>query len=392
MIVDPPERAQRGGRACKKLSDVCRIVGGSTPKTSVADYWDGDVMWITPTEVIQHVGQVITKSKKRITQLGLEKSSCRLLPVDTVLLTSRASIGAVALVGRPMACNQGFVALIPDQELVCPRYLMHWCRLHTNDFVNRAGGSTFLEVSKSQVGSVPIDLPPLEEQHRVVTIMDSIDDYLRAKRAELDKLRTLRRVVLQDELSEERAQREGWERKKLGDVATLIRGRAPQYVDKGLLVIGQRCVRPDNRVDLSFGRCCDDTSGRMPKVRGGDILINTTGTGTLGRTAIICGDGVTFDTHVVAARPSVQVIDPRFLSYLLWMRQPLIVGAATGSSGQTGVSLMFLNTLGVVVPPIETQRRVVSRVRSIDNLVDTTQTEIDRLEELRKAKLYELIP
>jgi hypothetical protein len=157
------------------LGEVAQVVGGGTPSTAVPAYWGGDVPWLTPSEVTAQEGQVITKTARGITHLGLQKSGARLLPPRTVLLTSRATIGAVALAGRSLATNQGFASLVPDGSRVVAEFLMYWCQHNAGEFTRRAGGNTFKEISKSKVAKVPILLPPLEGQRRIVDLIASVD-------------------------------------------------------------------------------------------------------------------------------------------------------------------------------------------------------------------------
>jgi type I restriction enzyme S subunit len=159
------------------LGDVAEIVGGGTPKTSEPSYWSGSIPWITPTEVVAAEGKVITSTARTITDLGLQKSGARLLPPSSVLVTSRATVGAVAITGCAMATNQGFAAFIAG-PLALPEFLMIWCQANAGEFRMRAGGSTFPEISRGVVREIPIDLPPLDEQRRIVDLIGSLDSQL----------------------------------------------------------------------------------------------------------------------------------------------------------------------------------------------------------------------
>lgn len=177
------------------LGDVAKVVGGGTPKTSVPEYWGGDIPWITPTEVTAQDGQVVYRTERTLTDLGLSKSGAKLLPVGTVLLTSRATIGAAVLAGAPIATNQGFASLICGPEAL-PEFVMHWCRHNKERFIERAGGNTFLEVAKGKVASVPIDLPPLDEQRRIVDLIDSLDATIDAADRLVEEASVLYRSML----------------------------------------------------------------------------------------------------------------------------------------------------------------------------------------------------
>src|SRR5262245_3429032 len=124
----------RDGWTRTTLGEIAEVVGGGTPSTKVPEYWGGDIPWVTPTEITAHEGACITETERSITPLGLDKSGARLLPANTVLLTSRATIGAVALAGRSLATNQGFAALVAGPTVI-PEFLMYWCQANKGEFV-----------------------------------------------------------------------------------------------------------------------------------------------------------------------------------------------------------------------------------------------------------------
>ena len=185
------------------LGEVADVVSGGTPRTKVPEYWSGDIVWVTPTEIVAQEGGTIVDSERKITQQGLEQSSAKMLPVGAVLLTSRATIGAVALAGVPLATNQGFASLVCGEQLL-PRFAMYWCQANTHELLSRAGGNTFLEVSRKKVAAIPIVLPPVEEQGRIVEVVGSMDEQIAALEAQAEAVRTVRAGVLAELLSGER--------------------------------------------------------------------------------------------------------------------------------------------------------------------------------------------
>jgi type I restriction enzyme S subunit len=160
------------------------VVGGSTPKTGVAEYWGGDIPWVTPADLSRLGSHYISDTPRKITSHGLAKSGARLLPAESVLFSSRAPIGHVAINLIPMATNQGFKSLVPDVSRLDPKYLFWWLRANTSFLQGLGVGATFKEVSKTIVSAVRIPLPPLPEQRRIASILDQADA-LRTKRCEL---------------------------------------------------------------------------------------------------------------------------------------------------------------------------------------------------------------
>jgi type I restriction enzyme S subunit len=190
----------RDGWTETTLGDIAEVVGGGTPSTSKDEFWDGDVIWLTPTEVTAIDGKVISDSKRKITHAGLRSSGARILPRGTVVLTSRASVGFVAIAGKELTTNQGFQSLIPSAT-VNEHFLMFWIQLNRSEFESRSAGSTFKEISKSNVKSIQIALPPLDEQKRIVDVVSSVDAYIDALQQQADTARIARNAVLQELLS-----------------------------------------------------------------------------------------------------------------------------------------------------------------------------------------------
>ena len=167
-----------------ELNSVADILGGSTPRRDNPVYWNGDIPWVTPTD-LPALGEGISElnsTTEAITNEGLASCSARLLPPGTVLFSSRATIGKVGIATVPLTTNQGFANFIPKSG-VESRYLA-WCLHHAADRIaGLAGSTTFKEVSKSSFGRFRIPIPPLSEQRRIVDILDQADR-LRRLRAE----------------------------------------------------------------------------------------------------------------------------------------------------------------------------------------------------------------
>ena len=169
-----------------KLGDICTVVSGSTPKTGVAEYWDGTVKWITPAELNED-SFYITDSVRHITEYGKEKTGLSYLPKETVILSSRAPIGKTAIAGCEMCCNQGFKNLICS-DAVYNEYLYFFLKSKT-DYLNSLGrGATFKEISKSIVEKIEIPLPNIEKQHQIVKELKATRNLIAHRKQQLTKL------------------------------------------------------------------------------------------------------------------------------------------------------------------------------------------------------------
>ncbi len=150
-----------------KISEVGEIASGGTPSTKEPDYWDGDVPWITPADLSGYYHKYIDHGRRSITIKGLSKSSARIIPSGSVLLSSRAPIGYVAIAKNDLCTNQGFKSIIPSSRVTCD-YLYYFLKAITQKIFEKASGTTFKEVSLKTIASIEIVIPPREEQEMIV--------------------------------------------------------------------------------------------------------------------------------------------------------------------------------------------------------------------------------
>ena len=142
-LGDVPE-----GWEVKNIGDIATIVGGTTPSTRMPEYWDGGVhFWVTPKDLSSLDSPVLSETARKITDAGLERITSGLLPIGSVLLSSRAPIGYLAISEIPVAINQGFIGILPN-EGISNLFMLYWCKFSHTDIINHANGSTFLEINK----------------------------------------------------------------------------------------------------------------------------------------------------------------------------------------------------------------------------------------------------
>ena len=169
-----------------KLGEICEIVSGSTPKTGIAEYWDGNLKWITPAE-IDDESYIITDSARKLTELGVKKTGLSPFPSGTVILSSRAPIGKVAIAGCEMYCNQGFKNLICSDR-INNRYL-YWFLKGNTAYLNSLGrGATFKEISKKIVSDIEINVPEISQQLAAVDALERVSEIIRLRKNQLQKL------------------------------------------------------------------------------------------------------------------------------------------------------------------------------------------------------------
>lgn len=156
-----------------RLKEIGSIIGGGTPRTSNESYWDGNIYWITPADLSNHSDIYISHGSRSITELGLKDSSATLMPAHTVLYSSRAPIGHIAIAANALATNQGFKSVVPHDTRMS--LFVYFClKERTPSIVLRATGTTFKEISGTAMAETIVPLPPLREQKRICNKIRSL--------------------------------------------------------------------------------------------------------------------------------------------------------------------------------------------------------------------------
>ncbi len=199
-LLQPDTSPALSAWATKTISELGTIIGGSTPRRSVARYWGGDIPWVTPGELTGLKTKYLESTRERITAAGLESCGASLLPTDALLVTSRATLGSVALVRQPTATNQGFKSIV-FRPGFNPSFYFHLFHRITGELERRASGTTFLEVSGREFGAVRVAVPPFPEQRRIAEILDTLDDVIRKTEQIIAKLKQVKRGLLHDLLT-----------------------------------------------------------------------------------------------------------------------------------------------------------------------------------------------
>lgn len=367
------------------IGDVADVVGGSTPSTREPSYWGGAIPWIVPSEVTRQEGQRITVTDRTITEAGLRAIRSPLLPVGTVLLSSRATVGAVALAGIPMAINQGFAALVAGPT-VDPRWLMFWCQLHRSDFEQLAGGSTFPEISKASVRRIAIDVPSLGEQRRIADLVASMDMVISAseglERAALHTLRSVREELIV------------WSRDLvlLGSICK-IAGRLVDPAaaqNRDLRHIGIERIEARHGRLLPLNTAAEDgvTSGKFP-VADGDVVYSKIRPEL--RKAALPGFASLCSADAYPLRPN-EGVDARFLLELLLTDS--FSDLAVGKSGRTKMpKINRAELMAIAVPELSTsEQAVIAELSSaLRSVIDAAAGSARAARRLRADLLNELM-
>jgi type I restriction enzyme S subunit len=205
------------------LGEIAKIVGGGTPKTEVPEYWNGEINWYSPVEIGD--SNFVYESRNKVTELGLKKSSAKILPIGTVLFTARAGIGNTAILKKEGATNQGFQSIIPKENMLDTYFIFS----RTNELKRygeiHGAGSTFVEVSGKEMAKMPISTPNIGEQQKIGHFFSKLDRQIELEEQKLEKLEQQKKGYMQKIFSQQLRFKDekgndypDWEEKQLGDV------------------------------------------------------------------------------------------------------------------------------------------------------------------------------
>lgn len=371
-----------------RLGDVCTVISGSTPKTSVAEYWDGDIKWITPAELNED-SFYLYDSQRHITELGKEKTGLSYMPIGTVILSSRAPIGKTAIAGCEMCCNQGFKNLICSDDIF-NEYLYYFLKGKT-DYLNSLGrGATFKEISKSIVENIEIRLPALEEQKQIARQFGEIYRLISLRKQQLARLDELVKARFVELFGDTILNPFGWKKDLLGTVCDVRDGThdSPQYYESGYPLVTSKNVT-GGKIDLTdCSLICEADFKKInerSKVDIGDIIMPMIG--TVGKPVIV-------DIEPNFAIKNVSLIkfkaDSRVLNtYIRALLQSDYFDDAVLSKVRGGtqkfISLGDIRKFEVLVPPMELQEQFATFIKQTDKSKLAIQQSLDKLETLKRS-------
>ena len=179
----------------RRLSDLGEVYSGGTPDTENEEYWDGDILWCTPSDITSLQTIYIYNTNKRITTKGLKHSSAILLPTNTIIVCTRATIGNAVIAGTPLSTNQGFKNIIP--KCCDAEWLLYSLISNKKQLEKLACGSTFLEVSKKDFENFKLPIPPIEEQRKIAEILGVWDEAIEKQSRLIEKLELRKRALMQ---------------------------------------------------------------------------------------------------------------------------------------------------------------------------------------------------
>ncbi len=374
----------------KQLDQVSKVVNGGTPKTKVEEYWGGQHYWITPAEMGKGSSPYLSESRRTLTGSGLQKSSAQLIPPWSVILSTRAPIGYLAINSVPMAFNQGCRGLIPEEGLAYK--FLYYFLLSSTDTLNSLGtGATFKELSAGKLKKVQIPLPPLPEQKRIVAILDEAFAGIDQAVANTEKNLANAREVFENYLNGVFSRKnDNWQKKKLEELGSITSSKRiykKEYIDTGVPFyrtkeIKEKAHGKSVTTELYISRVrYDEIKSKYGIPAPGDILL--TAIGTIGEIFVVDSSEEFYfkDGNVLWLR-DFNSIDSYFLRYVLISFVDKLNKLSQGSA-YNALPIQKLKKHTIHLPSLDKQQLIVSKL-------NTLQSETRYLESIYQKKLTAL--
>ena len=367
------------------MGEISKIVGGGTPSTSNPEYWNGNINWYSPIEI----GDSIYKreSKKKISELGLKKSSAKILPPGTILYTSRAGIGKTAILAKSGSTNQGFQSIIPLED-VLDSYFIYSRTEELRIYGEKYGsGSTFNEISGKQLEKMPIKIPTIEEQKYISQFVKHLDYIVTLHQGSINILEELKKAYLKEMFADNvnkipnlrlNGFRKEWEQHKLGEIFNIFDNlRVP--VKSSNRIYGNTPYYGANGIQ-------DYVEGFTHK--GEFILLAEDGANNLDNYPVHYVNGkVWVNNHAHVLQGKAEFIDNKFAVYLL--RKTNIRKFLVGG-GRAKLNANIMMQILLTIPILSEQIPIGQLLYQFDELIELHQRKLNKLEKLKTSYLNKM--
>ena len=378
------------------LADIGTIVGGATPSTKESsNYEGGTIAWITPKDLSTHNERFISHGERNITEIGLKSCSAQLMPKHTVLFTSRAPIGYIAIAQNEVCTNQGFKSVIPNQDTDF-MFLYYLLKFNKDNIENLGSGTTFKEVSGSTMQKVPVKVPPLPTQQKIAAILSSLDDKIELNNRINENLEQQAQALFKSWFVDFEPfggkMPDEWSVGKLGDFVEIKRGGSPRPIQKYLSDTGYRWLKISDVTSLSAPfvlniaeHIKEDGLSKTVFLKSGSLVLSNSA--TPGIPKILDLDTCIHDGWLYFPKSQ---LSNEYLYLLFKEIRPQLVNLGNGSIF-TNLKTDILKNFEISMPSEETLSKFQNIIKPIFEKVLSSQREIKHLENLRDTLLPKLM-
>lgn len=382
-----------------EIGNVADTCSGGTPSTSVSEYWDGPIQWLTPTEINS---KYVHNSKRTITSAGIANSSAKLLPIGALLLTTRATIGACSInnFDGDVSTNQGF------QSLICKSSLFNEYAYYAitrdkfqKELIKHSSGSTFLEISSKNLKKLPIPIPCLEEQQKIASFFSTLDQKIELNERKIEALEKLKKGVMQKIFSQKLRFKDKlgnpyptWKTAPLGNEAFVFDGthQTPKYTLDGIPFVSVEDINSLSSITKYISEEAYLTDFKAScRAKKGDIFM--TRIGDIGTPSICPKDDIAYYVSLALIKCKNNLSN-NFLKFAiesnkfqseLRKRSILTAFPKKINTGEIGKCLISL-------PCIDEQQKIASFFSALDQKIELNERKLEGLKKLKKGLMQQM--
>lgn len=350
-----------------KLSELCEPIGGGTPKTTVSEYWDGNIPWLSVSD-FNNGKKFVFDAEKKISEKGLKESSTKILKKGQIIISARGTVGVIAMLGRDMAFNQSNYGIDAKKELTSNEFLYYLLKDNLANFISVSYGAVFDTITKDTFEHIIVSIPPFAEQQIISSILSSLDDKIDLLQRQNKTLEQLAETLFRQWFVEEAD--ESWEIGTLASVASFLNGKA----------------RPKEE-------------GSIPIYGGNGILGHTNHFNYSGHTIIIGRVGayagsLFYETQKVWVSDNALVakgIKEVYNHFLFFLLKTLDLNSMAEGSSHPLITQTLLKSIEMIIPPAEKIEIFDTTVENLQSKIEINNKQIKQLTQLRDALLPKLM-
>lgn len=374
------------------IGDCCQIISGSTPSRLTPEYWSGNINWFTPKDLSGIKTKYVTEAPEKITELGLRNCSTALLPEKSLLLSSRAPIGHLAINLLPSCTNQGFKSLMPKNNLDV-EYLYYAIKNIVPQLQDMGNGATFKEISKAILSKVKIPVPPLTVQKKIAAILDTADSLIQKDQQLVERYTALSQSLFLEMFGDPLSNPKKWKQSALASLVKAVIDcphTTPKWTDSGKVAIRTSNLTAggwvwDDKRYVSENEYHERSARAY--VKPGDIVLSREG--TVGVAAIVSSDmEICLGQRLVQIQPNLQLADNYFLlNLILYELAPERIERVMVGATSKHLNLKDLRSMKMIAPPITLQNQFAERIQLIEAQKQQAQRNLEKSEALFNSLL-----
>jgi len=378
-----------------KIGDTCKVFSGGTPRRGIEGYYGGDIPWAKIGDIETAEDGYLFTTKESITQEGLKSINNKIFKKDTIFLALYGSVGKTAIAGREMSTNQAILGLIPkNPEVLYFKYLKYWLDYSKSELIGLARGVALQNISATIVKEYPIPLQTIEEQNRIVKILDRAQSLIEKRKQAISCLDDYIKAVFLDMFGDPVSNPKGWEVGKIGDLVSEINygtsakagsiGKFPYLRMNNITYNGEF-----NLIDLKYIDLAESDINKYT-VSKGDLLFNRTNSKELvGKTAVVnFGTSMAFAGYLIRVRTNKKAI-PEYISGYLNSKhgKATLMHMCKSIVGMANINAKELQKIRILIPSVETQEHYKKIYDDMLSLKQKMQTQLKELEDNFQAQL-----